>query len=423
VKLVVDLSGTDTYRPRLPEDAPVLRVRFGAQGLPTVERAFDRSLILGRTLDRIAVTLEWSNGSAIVHIAPVVVNPTSHALTTNEALWKAAATLPRVIRRLASSALETKGQVTAHMRSSATGRAIARGTTAARFGLSAAQQLVFRDQWTVGIQRVTPGLPDTRIVAAADTIWAHDDWGLADPFLFELGAVTYLFVERIRPGEHGVIAVGVVGDDGAVPTFNDVLKADHHLSYPTVLEEEGTIWLVPESSRARQIRLFHADVFPDTWSYAATLLNGIVAFDPTLHHNEDGYWLWAAVAPFGRGHSDELWLFHSQTLTGPWRPHGANPVVEDPRYSRPAGSLFTVEGRLFRPSQDRSRRYGGRIVLNEVLDLSVRRYRERPVATIEPEWYDGLVGTHTLSRGHCWQAIDGARRVLSPLSPRWGTHL
>ncbi len=420
--LVLDLSGRESYKPISPSDAPVVRIRFGPQRQLHAHRSFEAAVAGRRAVDELIVTLEWKTGAAALRRAPVAVNSSSRSLTYNAALWKAAATLPRAVTVLLSGSTQPRPAVNAI--GAVPGQRIAAHAVGGRRLVShAVEQAFTRPRWSVAIQPIDDVVPATDTVASADTEWIHEPDTIADPWLLERDADTYLFVERQRIGQHGVIAVARIGEDGHPEPLHDALVTDRHLSYPTVFEDAGDTWLLPESASTRKIQLFRAEEFPQRWSSPTTLINDIVAYDPTLHRNDDGYWLFACVSRFGLGHDDELWLFHSNALTGPWRPHPDNPVVEDPRRARPAGALFFAEGRLVRPSQDGSERYGKRIVLNEVLELNERRYRECQIATIEPSWSPGLLATHTISRAGKWQALDGAHRVLAAPVRRERTHL
>ena len=419
--LVVDLSGSESYKPLTSADPPVMRVRFGRHGGLRPETMYRAAMRSSQTVGRLFVTLERSNGRSTLRSAPVVITPTSRALTCNGALWKAAASVPRAMATLTQhNVAGASAQGT--MLILPDDRTGTRRRGAARLARSVGDQLLKRERWGVALLPPAPSLPSTDHLSASHARWIESDQTIADPCLFEFAGSTYLFVERADIGERGRIASARIHADGAIDPLIDVLVEDHHLSYPMVFTDDDETWLVPESSAARAVRLYRAQEFPLKWSYEATLLDDIVAFDPTFHRTEQGYWMFLCVAPFGRGRNDELWLFQAPSLFGPWRPHRANPVVDDPRRARPAGRLFHSEGRLLRPSQDCSVRYGRRIVLNEILELTNTRYVERPIAVIEPTWSRGLVATHTISRTASWQALDGACLLRSPLAPRRGAH-
>ena len=66
-------------------------------------------------------------------------------------------------------------------------------------------------------------------------------------------------------------------------------------------------------------------------------------------------------------------------------------------------------GRLLRPTQDCSVRYGYGIVLNEITRLTPCEFEEHEVDEILPEWRSGLLGTHTLNASERFEVIDGLR--------------
>ena len=104
---------------------------------------------------------------------------------------------------------------------------------------------------------------------------------------------------------------------------------------------------------------------------------------------------------------DELGIYFSDALKGPWTPHPANPVISDVRRARPAGALFRDQGRLIRPSQDCAKAYGYATVFSEVITLSETEYDERPIARLDPGWVKGNLGTHTYTRTRQFEVIDG----------------
>ena len=75
-----------------------------------------------------------------------------------------------------------------------------------------------------------------------------------------------------------------------------------------------------------------------------------------------------------------------------------------------AGQLFWHNGRLIRPAQDCTARYGGRVILYAVECLRLDHYREAEVSTLEPEHFRSeYIGLHTISLGESLVAIDALR--------------
>jgi hypothetical protein len=94
---------------------------------------------------------------------------------------------------------------------------------------------------------------------------------------------------------------------------------------------------------------------------------------------------------------DELHLYFADSPLGPWKPHARNPIVSDVRTARPAGRLFTLNGALFRPSQDSSHRYGYGAIINIVTEVSATAYKESPVLKFSPDQDNDLLGIHTVN--------------------------
>ena len=54
-------------------------------------------------------------------------------------------------------------------------------------------------------------------------------------------------------------------------------------------------------------------------------------------------------------------------LTNKWTPHPENPIVTDIRTARPGGKIFIQDGKIYRPSQDCSIRYGRALNMNQII--------------------------------------------------------
>jgi len=232
----------------------------------------------------------------------------------------------------------------------------------------------------------------------------------ADPFLLEEEGATHLFFEDLDKSRgKGIISHSRLSSDGTLSRPTPVLERPYHLSYPFVFRWDGQIYMLPETGHNRTIELYRCRTFPDSWTLENVLLEGCRATDPTLHRSDDGrWWMFAAVDELGEG-CPALFLFHATTPLGPWRPHPQNPVQIDQRHTRPAGRLFHREGRLLRPAQDGSSRYGGGLYLMEVLELAEGSYQERPFKWFGPEWLNGNICLHHLDATDRFEVIDGMR--------------
>ncbi|MDP3894951.1 hypothetical protein [Nocardioides sp.] len=237
----------------------------------------------------------------------------------------------------------------------------------------------------------------------------------ADPFPIQVAGRTHLFVEDFdhRIGR-GVISVVEFDDRGPIGTPVCVLSHDVHLSYPFVLEHDGEVWMIPETSAAGTVELYRAVDFPHRWALDAVLLRDIDANDVTPFRHQGRWWLSATVRQ-GGSCSDALHLWYADDLRGPWTPHRRNPVVLDIASARPAGRVVQRGGRLLRPAQDGTGGYGSALTLAEIVRLDTAGYEQRVVARLAAG--DGWAGRrlHTLNRAGRLEVIDGSSR--SPRVP------
>jgi hypothetical protein len=273
------------------------------------------------------------------------------------------------------------------------------------------RQETLAEDWRIGLLPRPPAALVSR-PTLEDAFWLPPRPGggfLADPFGIETPEGRFVFVEDCPPGSD-TAGLAVLRLDTAnrlveiTPVETDLTG---HLSYPFVFEHRGRLWMLPEHSVSGQLLLLACLRFPDRWHTAAVLLEDFAAVDPTLYDAGDRLWLFAT----NRHEEDvtRLYLFYADALTGPWRPHPANPVVCDIRAARPAGPLFALGGALFRPAQDCSQAYGGAITLCRIERLDERAFTQRRVLRLPPP--TALPdGAHTLSPlGRSFSVIDAKR--------------
>ena len=177
--------------------------------------------------------------------------------------------------------------------------------------------------------------------------------------------------------------------------------------------------MIPESGAEGMVRLYRCVNFPLQWTPIADLFNG-AAFDTSLcRHN--GLWWFFTTLQDQQGDGIALYLFFSESLTGKWQYHPANPISYDVRNARGAGRLFESDGKLIRPSQSGVIRYGYSFALNEIVTLTRSEYEERTLLSVQP--FSDLIATHTYNREGAIEAIDGRRATRVSRVRQWGAVL
>ena len=240
-----------------------------------------------------------------------------------------------------------------------------------------------------------------RLMPPADRFWA-------DPFPISLGGRHFIFFEEL-PFDTGKGHISVIEVDrtGHASAPVRVLERDYHVSYPFLVEDGGSLYMIPESAYNRTIEVYRCEEFPRRWRLEKVLLDNLFAADPTVFKAEtdNRWWMFANLGTEAAGVDDELHLFCADRLLGEWKPHRRNPVKSDVRGSRPAGRLFREEGQLYRPAQICAPIYGSGIALNRVTRLTMEEYAEEEVRRIVPcagaraNGDSGpVLGIHTINR-------------------------
>ena len=281
-------------------------------------------------------------------------------------------------------------------------------------------------EWSIGIFRgpsplelgPPPGTPNPVLGKAQITDVTAE--GVADPFLVRSANGWSMFVEVMDlTAGRGKIGLATSADAIHWHYQRIVLEEPFHLSYPYVFEWEGAHYLVPESTRAKSVRLYVARRFPLQWEFVATLLEGPRFADASLLRWQERWWLFAETNAAAL--HTTLRLFHAQRLTGPWIEHCKSPIVPaDGHIARPAGRVIVWQDHPIRFTQDCDPIYGTAVRAFAITTLTPDHYTERALAP-DPVlrgsgcgWNSGgmhHVDAHRLPGGDWLAAVDGWRAV------------
>lgn len=264
-------------------------------------------------------------------------------------------------------------------------------------------------------------------------VWMPDpgSWRyLADPFAIARGQIIHVYVEAFDyRTKHAVIEHHALGPDRCWGDSSVALAQPFHLSYPFLVEEDGEVFMIPESHKAQEIALYRAADFPHGWKRETALLSALPGAEPSLLQHNGRWWMFFTVVGRGARDQRELHVAFAERLTGPWSLHPLNPVLDDRAGARPGGTPFVAEdGCIVLPVQDCSETYGGAL---RFLRFSSLNTREAVCAHLPSRLTGDLIsptcqaGLHTLSscgdqsfldvkridRSHGRRLIDAGRRL------------
>lgn len=241
-----------------------------------------------------------------------------------------------------------------------------------------------------------------RLLPPKDRFWA-------DPFIFRKNSKYYIFLEELIYAEDkGKIVVIEMDEFGNHSNPSTVLETDYHLSYPFLIEDNGELYMLPETEDNNTIELYKCIEFPNKWKLVKTMIKNIKAVDSTILKHNEKYWLFTNVREYnGYSMEPELFLFYSDNILGDkWTPHPLNPIISNHSFSRPAGNIFNYNNKIFRPAQNCSKHYGYGMQIREIITLNEFEYEEKQIQSINPNWDSDLVSVHTLNSSNRLTVID-----------------
>jgi hypothetical protein len=278
------------------------------------------------------------------------------------------------------------------------------------------RKLFCYEYWNVGIvhRPIHCFLHDDEEKLDIQWIVEREDMYLADPFVYKKGDKLRIIMEELN---HKVVKgfiseATVFQNDSAEPSFRQAtISSTSHMSYPYILEYGGEIFCVPETSEAMEVSIYKLNQVTEKWQKVKTIIKNFSAVDSTIIKYGELWWLFCTKANSNdQSHNNELYIFYADDLMGEWHSHLLNPVKIDIRSSRPAGTPFKFGGNLYRPAQDCSKTYGGRISLNKINRLTPCEFMEETVKYIEPNKDSAYPdGVHTISSAGEITILDGKR--------------
>lgn len=233
---------------------------------------------------------------------------------------------------------------------------------------------------------------------------------LADPFLFVKNGTLFLFYEHLDKWfGTGRLCMRSTKDLKTWTDEVDVLAEPFHLSFPYVFEENGKVYMLPETGGDKSIRLYEAE--DDTlakWKLVKELKEDAEPwYDSVIYKKEGKYYLFT-------GTDDDVQqvehLFVSDSLVGPYTEHPMSPIYTGRDGGRNAGSIIEHEGKLYRPVQVCIGGYGEQTSMMEIERLTPTEYKERRhkkdiIDTTMPPYKHG---------GHQWNQVEFlGRRVVA----------
>ena len=267
------------------------------------------------------------------------------------------------------------------------------------------KEIFVEEYWDIAFRRYSNN--DTVVDAdkksyAFDELKATKRYWYADPFLFEKNSRTYLFVEMFdNVTEKGLIGYSeFIGGKFTQPQV--VLEEKFHLSYPYVFEENGIVYMMPETRDNGCIQLYRAVKFPTEWVKDRVIVKIKDAVDTVI----DGENIITSVITSPVEMETQLEIYDIKTGNETF----SNPVKNADQISRGAGRIFMHGNKKIRPAQNcTNAEYGTGLIFYE-MKKDGNGYDEEKYSVLLPSQIscgkEKISGVHTYARTDEIEIVD-----------------
>ncbi|MEH6769282.1 hypothetical protein [Maribacter arcticus] len=234
----------------------------------------------------------------------------------------------------------------------------------------------------------------------------------ADPFLFRFKNTCYVFFETYDyKTKKGKLSCGKIENNEVIDVV-DILDLEYHLSYPYVFEEDGEIFLMPETMDNKRLEIYKCIQFPNKWELFTTAFEGEMVADASFYNDILGQkWLFVNKKEMkSLPLNSELYIYKVDSAKlNTLESHIQNPVIIDSRTGRNGGAVFNFGNEIFRPSQRNvDGIYGRALNINKIKELTIRSYVEEISEIVEPTFQEGLMSIHHMHQIEGMFVFDAA---------------
>lgn len=234
----------------------------------------------------------------------------------------------------------------------------------------------------------------------------------ADPIVFAHAGEEYLFAERMdRWSSKGILVAAKISEDG-ISAFSPVLEEPYHLSYPFVFEKNGELFMIPESTSDRSVKLYRCLQFPYHWQCEKVLFEDVLYADTNVICAGGHYYLITGEMDPNIGSKTKTLIFEADGIE-----QGDLFALEQSKNSvfsyeqRGAGRWIEEGGQLIQPTQcGDTENYGTALKFRTVnLCNGIMMFQDFSSADIDSVCFNSkkqISGMHTYALSEKYEIID-----------------
>ena len=222
----------------------------------------------------------------------------------------------------------------------------------------------------------------------------------ADPFIVTRNGKNICFVEDYSySSKIGSISAIEILNEKNYKILGSVIKEPFHMSFPYIFEYKDELYMVPETSQAKSIRVYKSINFPMKWEYQKDLFKDVNATDTIIFKYNSMWWMMFSSSITGKNYNSQLVTYYTKSdpINGVWIAHTKNPIVNSSAISRNGGIMGLNNNRLIRGRQKQGFNiYGASLSLSEIIELTPSSFKEEEICQISPNFLPDIKGIHHL---------------------------
>ncbi|WP_413586697.1 hypothetical protein [Bdellovibrio sp. HCB274] len=241
----------------------------------------------------------------------------------------------------------------------------------------------------------------------------RNDQFFADPFVIHKNNQDICFVEEydFSTGLGHISAFELKGDSAVC--LGPVIKESFHMSFPYLFEYQGELYMCPETSGAKEIRIYKCTEFPLKWELEKSLMKNVAAVDSLLFEQDGLWWMLTNMDSLQKNDNcTELHAFYADSpLSDSWTAHAMNPLIINPLVAR-NGGMVREGNKIFRVSQSQEFGiYGAGSRINEIQRLTKTDYAEKTQVKVKADFFKDIYGTHHLHSNGSVTVYDFCKNI------------
>lgn len=240
----------------------------------------------------------------------------------------------------------------------------------------------------------------------------------ADPIPFQWKGIQYVFVESYdKIKRQGYISVTWVDKNGKLVRPLKIISEEFHMSFPNVFEYKNEIYMIPECSESKQIRIYKMKEAITHWELYLAFNTENAVVDIGIYQTKDELLLVGSYVKHQYINQSAMICYELKQL------ENTDNVVfrkcwQEENFSygvRNAGNFFTMDGKTYRVVQYSTRTvYGKFVSVKEIIKLDkngideihIQKFDATKLMIRLPAFIYRIWGIHTYGRCGTFEIVD-----------------